>query len=748
MRMALRFVLPLLLVLGLIAWLAAPAVGGLIQKWFRADVEMRSHLIFNSVQETVIELVNSGSSRQVDGLFRRIAQDERVLALGLCDNGGKLVRRSAAWPSSLSCPDGHGNLGEPSFTVAHLNNGSVLAASFGLVTDGNALGRLVILHDLGFIERRLSSAQSYLAVFLGLLGLAAAAVTAMVARLTLRGWISTLQRGLTAQPADGADRRDAPELAPLLREMRKAMRSLEAPRGLSDAIRVDWGPESLRSLLRAEMPDAEVLVVSNRQPYIHNMEDGKVALQRPASGLVTALEPIMRACGGTWVAHGSGSADSLMVDKSDHLAVPPEAPTYTLRRVWLSDEEQDGYYYGLANEGLWPLCHIAFVRPVFRASDWAQYVAVNRKFADAVVAEATTPNPVVLVQDYHFALLPQMVRERLPEATIITFWHIPWPNPEMFSICPWKEEILAGLLGSSILGFHTQFHCLNFLESVDRFLATHIDRELSAVRDVDGNTTLVRPYPISIEWPPAALALTPPVEQCRALVHQRYGVAPDIRLAVGVERFDYTKGIADRFRAVQSLLEQHPEWIGRFTLLQVAAPTRGRLSAYQITQEEAESLAAEINERFGRDDWRPILLVVRHHEPDEVLTLFRAADLCLVSSLHDGMNLVAKEFVAARDDEDGVLVLSTFAGASRELREALIVNPYDIQAMGEAMYTGLTMPVDQRRERMKLMRELVSEHNIHHWAGRMLLDAARMRKSRAIQSQMVQAAPAGGARHG
>ncbi|MBI2239871.1 MAG: trehalose-6-phosphate synthase [Magnetospirillum gryphiswaldense] len=747
MRMALRFVLPLLLVLGLIAWLAAPAVGGLIEKWFRADVEMRSNLIFNSVQETVIELVNAGSSRQVDGLFRRIAQDERVLALGLCDNGGKLVRRSAAWPSALACPDGHGNLGQPSFTVTHLNNGSVLAASFGLVTDGNALGRLVILHDLGFIERRLSSAESYLAVFLGLLGLAAAGVTAIVARLTLRGWLSTLQRGLKGQPSTGSDRRDAPEMAPLLREMRKAMRSLEAPRGLSEAIRVDWGPDSLRSLLRDEMPDAEVLVVSNRQPYIHNMEDGKVTLQRPASGLVTALEPIMRACGGTWIAHGSGSADSLMVDKSDHLAVPPEAPAYTLRRVWLSDEEQDGYYYGLANEGLWPLCHIAFVRPTFRASDWEQYVAVNRKFADAVVAEATTPNPVVLVQDYHFALLPQMVRERMPEATIITFWHIPWPTPEMFSICPWKEEILAGLLGSSILGFHTQFHCLNFLESVDRFLASHIDRELSVVRDVDGNTTLVRPYPISIEWPPTALADTPPVGPCRELVQQRYGIGPDVHLAVGVERFDYTKGIADRFRAVQSLLEQHPEWIGRFTLLQVAAPTRGRLSAYQITQVEAEGLAAEINERFGRDDWRPILLVARHHEPDEVLTLFRAADLCLVSSLHDGMNLVAKEFVAARDDEDGVLVLSTFAGASRELREALIVNPYDIQGMGEAMHVGLTMPADQRRERMKLMRELVSEHNIHHWAGRMLLDAARMRKSRAIQNQVVQAVPAGGGRH-
>jgi len=364
-----------------------------------------------------------------------------------------------------------------------------------------------------------------------------------------------------------------------------------------------------------------------------------------------------------------------------------------------------------------------------------------------VVAEAQTPNPVVLVQDYHFALLPQMVREQLPEATIITFWHIPWPNPEMFSICPWKEEILTGLLGSSILGFHTQFHCLNFLESADRFLACHIDREHSVVRGTEG-TTLVRPYPISIEWPPAALATQPPVNQCREDVVKQYGLPAHVRLAVGVERFDYTKGISDRFRAVQSLLEHHPDWIGSFTLLQVAAPTRGRLAAYQITQEEAETLAREINERFGRDDWQPIILIARHHEPEEVLTLFRAADLCMVSSLHDGMNLVAKEFVAARDDEDGVLVLSTFAGASRELLEALIVNPYDIRAMAEALHNGLSMPPEQRRERMKLMRDLVSEHNIHFWAGRMLLDAARMRKRRAIERQIVHVSGAGGGGHG
>ncbi|WP_170958874.1 trehalose-6-phosphate synthase [Magnetospirillum sp. 15-1] len=730
MRMAIRFVLPLLLVLGGIAWGGAPLVGSLVERWFRADVEMRSQLVFNSVQESVTGLVLAKADRKIDALFKHITQDERLLALGLCTPDGQLAQRSTAWPKALACPPAP--VLNHAFAVQHIDGGPVLVATFALAADNTYLGRLVILHDLRFIERRSDSAELYLAGFLALLGLGAAGVTVVVARLTLRGWIKAVRKGLAGNSDGKDDSALSSDVEPLVREMRKILRDLDTPRVLTEAIRVDWSPDSLRSVLRDELPGAEVMVISNREPYIHNLEDGKVVLQRPASGLVTALEPIMRACGGTWIAHGSGSADPSMVDENDHLQVPPDAPAYTLRRLWLSDEEQDGYYYGFANEGMWPLCHIAFVRPSFRAADWEQYVAVNRKFADAVVAEAKTPNPVVLVQDYHFALLPRMVRERLPEATIITFWHIPWPNPEVFGICPWKEEILSGLLGSSILGFHTQFHCINFLDSVDRFLESHIDREHSTVR-AGNSTTLVRPYPISIEWPPSALASQPPAEKCRESVRHKYGIAPETKLAVGVERFDYTKGIADRFHAVGSLLAAHPEWIGRFTLLQIAAPTRSRLAAYRDTQVEAERAAADVNACFGRNGWVPIILVPKHHEPEDVFTLFRAADVCLVSSLHDGMNLVAKEFVAARDDEDGVLVLSTFAGASRELLEALIVNPYDVQAMGEALHTGLSMPAVQRRERMRLMREMVGENNIYFWAGRMLLDAARMRKRRHIE---------------
>jgi len=411
--------------------------------------------------------------------------------------------------------------------------------------------------------------------------------------------------------------------------------------------------------------------------------------------------------------------------------VPPDQPAYSLRRVWLSEEEQDGYYYGFANEGLWPLCHIAFVRPIFRQSDWAHYVAVNRRFAEAVVEEAQREDPIVLVQDYHFALLPRMIRERLPRATVITFWHIPWPNAETFGICPWRDAIIDGLLGSSIVGFHTRFHCNNFLEGVDRYMESRIDRERNSVA-LGGHETLVRSYPISIEWPPAALARQAPVPDCRSAVIERFALKPDVRIGVGIERFDYTKGIIDRMRGVDMLLEGRPEWRGKFVFLQAAAPTRAKLEAYSSLQTEAIKEADRINEKYGSGDYRPIVLSIRHHSPDEVFELFRAADICVVSSLHDGMNLVSKEFIAARDDEQGVLLLSSFAGASRELAEAVIVNPYDAHGMADAFDFALRMPPEAQRLRIRAMRDLVRQRNVHLWAGQMLLDAARLRRRAAV----------------
>ncbi len=528
-------------------------------------------------------------------------------------------------------------------------------------------------------------------------------------------WLQTLNRLLS--PA--AWRRPAPpSRAPLEAE----------PDAPANDIKVKWSPAALRRLLEEELPGADVIVVSNREPYIHNRNpDGGITLQMPASGLVSALEPITRACGGTWIAHGSGSADADVVDGQDRIAVPPDDPSYALRRIWLSDAEQDGYYYGLANEGLWPLCHLAYVRPEFRQEDWVQYVAVNRKFADAVVAEARSESPVVLVQDYHFALLPRMIRERLPNATIITFWHIPWPNPEVFGICPWRDEILDGLLGSTVMAFHTPAHCHNFIDCVDRYLESRIDREQSTITR-GGATTCIRPYPISIEWPPRALRQQPTIAECRRLVREQLNLPGDIVMAVGVERFDFTKGIVERFRAVEDLLERHPGWRERFVFVQVAAPTRTKLAAYQQLEAETRALVDAINRRFGTASWQPIVLLARHHEPDEVFTLFRAADACVVSSLHDGMNLVAKEFIAARDDEEGVLILSSFAGAAAELIDAVAINPYDTAGTADGIDFALRMPKSEQRHRMALMRGLVAEHNVYRWAGRMLLDAAKLRR--------------------
>ncbi len=500
----------------------------------------------------------------------------------------------------------------------------------------------------------------------------------------------------------------------------------------ADATLVNWSPETLRRILASELPGAQVIVVSNREPYIHNLtDDGDVELVVPASGLVSALEPITRACAGTWIAYGGGSADRQTVDQNDRVEVPPDRPSYTLRRVWLSEEEQQGYYLGFANEGLWPLCHIAFTRPVFRASDWKAYEAVNRKFADTVVAEARNERPIVLVQDYHFALLPRMIRERLPEAIVITFWHIPWPNSEVFSICPWREQILDGLLGSSIIGFHTQFHCNNFTESVDRFLESRIEREDAAI-SYGGQTSLVHAYPISIEWPPAQLENLPPVVECRDHIRARFGLDEDVKLCVGVERLDYTKGILDRFEALEELFTHHPEWIGKVVVLQIAAPSRGTLPAYQQLYDDCLQRAEDLNQRFGSEGYKPVLMVAEHHTQEQVYEIYRAADVCLVTSLHDGMNLVAKEFVAARDDEQGVLLLSTFAGAARELLEALIVNPYDATMMSDMLLQAITMSPDEQRRRMASLRDIVRDNNVYRWAGSMLLDAAGLRKRGAI----------------
>jgi len=734
LRLSLRFVLPLALVLGLFAYAVVPLVDNLTLRWFVRDLDTRSQSLANALQEPLLEYIPQRSEKRITQLFDRAMRDERLHAIAFCDAGGDLMYRTSTYPASLGCLTGQGKDGRKQ-SLVHFPEGSLHVSDSPLEHEGQYLGKLILVHDMSFIERRSADTKKYVILLFTMMAVVISLITVFVAHLSWRNWVSSVKDILRGEIGSRPQQKTTPpEVRPLEGDLRALLHEINLERRTRDDSTHLWTPEKLRVLLHEELAGDEVLVVSNREPYLHMRTRKGIEVQRPASGLVTAVEPVMRACSGTWIAHGSGSADKESVDRNDRVPVPPNNPSYTLRRVWLSKEEEQGYYYGFANEGLWPLCHIAHVRPVFRSSDWEQYESVNQRFADAVIKEARTDDPVVLVQDYHFALLPRMVREVLPKATIITFWHIPWPNPESFGICPWREEILEGLLGSTILGFHTPFHCKNFLETVDRYLETRIEHEASTI-SYGGKLTQVEHYPISIAWPDGNSDV-PSVAECRASIREEHGMPPDHLLGVGVDRLDYTKGIIERFQAVERMLEAHPNLVGKFSMIQIAAPSRSSLDEYQNFEARVRMLVQRINNRFASGNYLPIILKAEHHDADQVNRYYRAADACLVTSLHDGMNLVAKEFIASRDDEHGVLILSQFTGAARELHEALVINPYHIEQSAEALYRAVTMPEVEQRERMRSMRSLVKDFNIYRWAGRMLLDAARLRQRERVTTKI------------
>lgn len=482
-----------------------------------------------------------------------------------------------------------------------------------------------------------------------------------------------------------------------------------------------WSRSSLHDLIASKMAGYRFIVVANREPFIHRFDGDGITVQKPASGMATAIDPIMDASCGTWIAHGSGDADREVVDEFDRIAVPPHDPKYTLRRVWLTKEQEEGFYYGLSNEGLWPLCHVTFTPPVFRPTDWATYREVNRIFAEAVLQEAGDVPTFVFIQDYHFCLLPRMLKEANSKLIVAQFWHIPWPNREVFRVFPWKEELLQGLLGNDLLGFHVRYHCQNFLDTVDRSIEARVDTDRSEVT-CNGHTTQVREFPISIDFAEhAALSQSPEVDAAILKWKKRLGRRAEL-LGVGIERLDYTKGIPQRLQAVDYLLEQHPELRRRFVFLQIAAPSRSHIPEYQKIQDQVERLVEEINFRWQDRGWQPIVFLNEHHGPVDMMALHRMATFCTVSSLHDGMNLVAKEFVASRVDQKGVLILSRFTGSARELSDAIQVNPFAIHDLAEAMYSATQMSSEEQTRRMSRMREHVERHNVYRWGGKVLSD--------------------------
>lgn len=733
MRSILKFVLIWLAVLTVLVTIAWFAVSLTTRTWFEKDVALRAELAVSGARRALLAELERKNIRGLRELLVDISRDERILAAALCStNLRRQIAATEKFQDELSCA----RIGEhPGFPLAptqgswatwkttmELPGGEVHVSAIPLTNENEALGFVVLVHDLGFVELREGRTRQFLLIAFFTLAALASIVTLITVKLLWSGWSKTLR-----QLAYGEGDTRRPEFVPLVKDLRELLNRL-AREEHSEMEGGVWNPVRLKLTLRRHLHGERLIVVANREPYIHDRApDGSIRVLHPASGLVSALEPIMRACSGVWVAHGAGSADRETVDERDHVRVPPGEKSYVIRRLWLSPEEEKGYYYGFSNEGLWPLCHVAHTRPTFRIEDWEHYRTVNQRFADAICQEVDTDDPVIMVQDYHFALLPKILRERLPHATILMFWHIPWPNAEQISICPWHVELVEGLLGSSILGFHTQLHCNNFMEAADRFLESRIDREDFAVIR-NQRRTLVRAYPISVEWPNHWADSAPPVARCRAEAMADLKLPADGLIGIGIDRMDYTKGIEERFRAVERLMEREPGWQGRFTFLQIASPSRTLIERYSQLNRDAEQLAERINKRFARGDWKPIVLRRQHTEPADVFKLYRAADICYVSSLHDGMNLVSKEFVAARDDEQGVLVLSKFAGAARELTEALIVNPYDIEEASAALSAALRMPAEEQRIRMRSMRRLISELNVYRWAGRMLLDASNLRQ--------------------
>lgn len=611
-------------------------------------------------------------------------------------------------------------------------NSNVYFYSIPLVKEGAVVGSLGLIHDRTFIVNQIRGFWKRSAFTFSILAVILSVITLIVIRWSVTGpiaRIAELIRKSTGSEAPGSYTSSAEkgEIEKLFFAVTHMASSLKAAKlDLAQQSRIInaegavWTKERLKDYLQTKLLGKKLYVVANREPYIHRKKDGGVECITPASGVVTALDPVLQATSGMWFGHGTGDADRETVDQDDKLRVPPWKPSYTLKRVWLTEEEEKGYYYGFSNEGLWPLCHISHVRPIFRMTDWEQYQQVNEKFAASLLKELSDDSaPLILIQDYHFALLPKLIKEARPDAKVALFWHIPWPNPEAFGICPWQEQILEGMLGSDLIGFHTQFHCNNFLDTIDRALEARIDwTNFGVIRG--GRTSYVKPFPISVA---VSGANSEKEEVIKKLKHD-LGLEGKM-VGLGVDRIDYTKGLIERFRALERALEKYPHYQGKLVFIELGAPSRILIPDYQNHLQNVEALVQKINERFKSGNYIPILFLKEHHSQDKVRNFYRLADFCLVSSLHDGMNLVAKEFVVAREDENAVLILSRFTGASHEFQSSLLVNPYDIEGTADAINQALTMLPEEKIERMHKLRQTVQEYNVYRWAADLITELVK-----------------------
>lgn len=746
MKITIRLVVSLVLVVAAVVLIFSLYQVGRERDRLAKDLERRSLVLAESFQESLAPLIQSNAGARLNRIVNRFGNRERLKGIVVFDRQGVVITAT----NSLDV-DVKGYSAQAIKTM--LDNRpagdfeTVKGQRFYVFTtpvageDQEAVGSLALFYQVSYIDGRLKEIWRYNLLRFVTLSLLVAFSTVLVVRWSITGPIARLAvwmrdvRTSKPEPADCEVPFRGDVLAPLVSEVTQLAKSLavaqkRAEEEVKSRLRSEslWTPESLKEYMRGALKGKKLFVVSNREPYMHVKEGQSIKCMVPAGGVVTALDPVMKICDGVWIAHGSGDADRETADQAGKVSVPPESPAYTVKRVWLTKEEEAGYYYGFSNEGLWPLCHITHTRPIFRQEDWVCYQKVNHIFAEELLSEiASEEAPLVLVQDYHLALLPLLIKKKRPDAKVALFWHIPWSNPESFGICPWRHEIIIGMLGADLIGFHIQFFCNNFLDTVDRFLESQIDWEEFSVRRGD-HKTLIKPFPISVGFDEPIAGRLDPGDRAllRKTITKDLGVQARY-LGIGVDRIDYTKGIPERFRAIERFLEKYPEFVEVFTFVELGAPSRDHIKKYREVTAEAEEIAERVNWRFQTRKWKPIICLKAHHSHEEIRRFYEAADLCMVTSLHDGMNLVAKEFVAVRSDHEGVLILSQFAGASRELKDAIMVNPYDIEEMADAIKSALTLDPSERRERMGRMHTIVRERNIYRWAGKLIGELANIR---------------------
>ncbi len=695
-----------------------------------ADLQYRTRLLSDSLKESIEPNLLRNSTTTIQRIVDKFANRERVVGLTVFNSGGITLASSKNIPARVT--------ENPDFVFASLNKAEAIGVFekidgvplylfvSPLFEKGAVSGALVTIQNTSYIEETIAEIwkRNVLRLLLQILVFSVAFV--LLIRFVLYRILKRFADSIKSARVNKSPHTSFGIpffLKPIAKEVDKMSLSLTQARFAASTearMRLEkldspWTAERLKQFARSYLKDRPLFIVSNLEPYMHRRIKGEIRYSIPPSGLVTALNPVMEACGGLWIARSYGDADRETVNTENKIAVPPDDPKYTLKRIWLTAEEIAGYHTGFSNEGLWPLCLMVHTRPVFRKNNWDIYVRVNELFANSVLDEIKDiEDPLVLIQDYHLSLVPNLIKQARPDARTVLFWHLPWPSAEQFSICPWRKEILGGMLGADLIGFHTQQYCNNFLDTVGKELESRIDFDRFAVTHRE-HTSSIKPFPLSINFTGSEDTVhTPDTSLLKEL-----GITTPF-FGLGVDKMDYVKGIVERLQGVEQFFTAHPSYKNKLTFLQIAPLCRTDMEIYKRYEETVTNEVTRINMALGTSDWKPIVLVKKEYSHEKLISLYRLASFLAITSLHEGMNLVAKEFIAARNDEGGVLILSPFAGAAQELRDAITVNPYDTTQIGEAIRVALTMPKTEQRRRMKALRETVKNYNVYRWAAELI----------------------------